>query len=88
MDNTNFKNQLTRLIEELKNLNSNTNNTNASYNFLIDKLCKLSIENLESQRDLLLYFLIDSYDGDKEIANKVIDFLSLYSTKNRGKASK
>jgi hypothetical protein len=69
-----FKNHLADLIQELKRLDSDANIANPSYRYLIDELGSLSLENIRTQTDALLYFLVDSYDGEIAIRNKIAEF--------------
>jgi hypothetical protein len=84
MERLNFNKQLDCLIDSLKLLQKNEPD-NPAYEYLIIKLSNLSIDNLQSQKDLILHFMVDSYDGNIELRNKIVEFLSLHSI-NKKKA--
>jgi hypothetical protein len=80
MENLNFDTELKLLLKELYAL-SNDIDGSASYEYLIKKLSELSLNNFESQKQMILHFITDSYDGGIEVENRVIQFLQRHSTK-------
>lgn len=83
MIDVNFNRRLNALVEEIKKENENYGNSNPSYSYLIDKLTHLSMTNIESQKGEIMYFIADSYDGDKEIGYRVAEFIELYTPKKK-----
>lgn len=65
------------IIQELEILYYYDKN-NYSYKYLIDKLLELTPDNVEYRKDQLLYFLVDSYDGEKKIRDKISRFLRIW----------
>jgi len=84
METANFKNQLNQLIEKIQNENNKVDGMNPSYLFLLTNFIKIdSIDTLKTNADRLLYFLADSYTGNKELANEIGLFLLPYSSQRK-----
>lgn len=81
MSSVNFNNKLEELINELKELQKK-DVTNDSYAYLINKLSQLSSENFDFLKELILHFIVDSYNGDINVGDKIIQFMKLYSSKD------
>ena len=80
MNEENFKRQLNIIVEELKRARSDSE-AERSYTYLLEKLSDLTINNIKDRKGIILHFLADSYNGSKEIAARIADFISLYSTR-------
>lgn len=78
MNEENFNRQLNVLNEELKKVNKDSE---PSYAYLLDKLSDLSIDTINSRKGAILHFLADSYNGSSQIASRVADFITLYTTR-------
>lgn len=80
---SNFESSLKILIEIIQLENNKHSKSNPSYMYLLNKLSMLSDKNVGDIKDDIMYFIIDSYNGNKIIENKVVTFLSLYTAKNK-----
>jgi|GEM_PF-2314116 len=80
MDSLNFSNKLDLLLKDLRILMS-VDADNICYDYLIKKMSQLSIENIKAQKDSLTHFIVDSYDGDMDMGNRIIQFCNSYNTK-------
>jgi hypothetical protein len=78
MDEENFNRQLNVLIEQIKSSNEDSDSA-ASYAYLLDKLSGLSINNINNRKDIVLHFLVDSYNGNNQLAGQIAEFLQSYS---------
>jgi hypothetical protein len=80
MHEENFNRQLNVLIEQIKNFNKNSDSP-ASYAYLLDKLSGLSINNINDRKDIVLHFLVESYNGSNQLAGQIAEFLQSYTNR-------
>lgn len=79
---SNFESSLKILIESIQLENNKHGKSNPSYIYLLNKLTMLSDKNVGDIKDDIMYFITDSYNGNKKIENNVVNFLSLYTANN------
>ncbi len=79
MNIVNFNNQKKHLVDELRAF-QNEDPANTSYQYLLTQLSQLSLENLKSLKGKIIHFILDSYDGDTTMGDKIVQFLKLYSS--------
>ena len=78
MDEENYKRRLESLVKELTALQTESNPPNSSYEYLITELTDLSYPDLKKKKNELMYFLVDSYNGDKKTGDSIGEFIGLY----------
>jgi hypothetical protein len=83
MEDANFYNRINELIAEIRKADQVDVNLKRSYSHLISLLSNLSLANIRDEKDAIMYFIIDSYDGDTQVANKIVEFLQLYASKKK-----
>lgn len=76
METSGLPKRLTEIIEKIRVENEKLSAQNSSYLWLLDVVTKIkTIDELMTEADRILYFLADTYEGDKEINAIVGNFV-------------
>jgi hypothetical protein len=89
MGNENFKKQLNQIKELLNIENDKLGGNDFSYMTLLNIFSTItSIDDLKYEADKILYFLVDSYLGNKDVGNEISHFVFPYCSSDRNKKKK